>query len=361
MKQLTCEMCGGTDFIKQDGVFVCQNCGMKYSLDEARKMMNEGTVDGSSGTTIDVSGSTIKVDVSEELANLYLLARRAKDDNNCENATKYYDMILVKEPNNWEAAFYTVYFKAEGCKIAQIQSAAISVSNCVDTVLKLIKDHVSDKQEQIKAVQEIANRCSSISDMLYNAALKHYIGIDSQIKTQYTQEMLNNCCAARDIMYTLGNYTDSIFANYSELHTTVVDAWKNGITKHNGLMSFFAQKDTNKNIIMEYVAKVQKYDSSYQAPEIKTSSGGCYVATAVYGSYDCPEVWVLRRYRDYTLAETWYGRAFIKTYYAISPTLVKWFGHTGWFKKLWKGKLDLMVSRLQESGIESTPYEDRNW
>ena len=31
MKQLTCEMCGGTDLIKQDGAFVCQNCGMKYS------------------------------------------------------------------------------------------------------------------------------------------------------------------------------------------------------------------------------------------------------------------------------------------------------------------------------------------
>ncbi|NLX93020.1 MAG: hypothetical protein GXZ02_03995, partial [Clostridiales bacterium] len=40
-------------------------------------------------------------------------------------------------------------------------------------------------------------------------------------------------------------------------------------------------------------------------------TGGCYVATAVYGSYDCPQVWTLRRYRDYTLAETWYGRAFI--------------------------------------------------
>lgn len=37
MKQLTCEMCGGTDLIKQDGVFVCQNCGMKYSAEEAKK------------------------------------------------------------------------------------------------------------------------------------------------------------------------------------------------------------------------------------------------------------------------------------------------------------------------------------
>lgn len=89
--------------------------------------------------------------------------------------------------------------------------------------------------------------------------------------------------------------------------------------------------------------------------------GGCYVATAVYGSYDCPEVWTLRRYRDYELAETWHGRLFIKAYYAISPTIVKWFGDTAWFKKMWKGKLDRMVSNLQQKGFENTHYEDRKW
>lgn len=44
MKQLICEMCGSTDLIKKDGVFVCQTCGCKYSVEEARKMMIEGTV-----------------------------------------------------------------------------------------------------------------------------------------------------------------------------------------------------------------------------------------------------------------------------------------------------------------------------
>ena len=62
MKQLTCEMCGSTELMKQDGVFVCQTCGCKYSVEEAKKMMVEGTVD--------VSGSTVKVDTSAELANL---------------------------------------------------------------------------------------------------------------------------------------------------------------------------------------------------------------------------------------------------------------------------------------------------
>lgn len=92
-----------------------------------------------------------------------------------------------------------------------------------------------------------------------------------------------------------------------------------------------------------------------------SNSGGCYVATAVYGSYDCPEVWTLRRFRDNTLASTWYGRAFIRAYYAISPTLVKWFGHTAWFKNMWRGKLDKMIDSLRKQGVESTPYQDRNW
>lgn len=96
-------------------------------------------------------------------------------------------------------------------------------------------------------------------------------------------------------------------------------------------------------------------------PTTTKSSGGCYVATAVYGSYDCPQVWTLRRFRDNTLASTWYGRAFIRTYYAISPTLVKWFGHTAWFKNMWRGKLDKMVNSLQKQGVESTPYQDKNW
>lgn len=100
-------------------------------------------------------------------------------------------------------------------------------------------------------------------------------------------------------------------------------------------------------------------DSCRQLAGIKKQ--GCYIATAVYGSYDCPQVWILRRYRDYTLARTWYGRAFVRTYYAISPTLVKWFGHNHRFRKMWKGTLDHIVTNLAAEGVEGTPYKDRNW
>ena len=88
---------------------------------------------------------------------------------------------------------------------------------------------------------------------------------------------------------------------------------------------------------------------------------GCYVATAVYGSYDCPEVWTLRRFRDNVLAKTWYGRLFIHLYYAVSPTAVRLFGDCAWFQNFFRGKLDKLVSGLQSDGFESTPYQDLNW
>lgn len=92
-----------------------------------------------------------------------------------------------------------------------------------------------------------------------------------------------------------------------------------------------------------------------------SSSGGCYVATAVYGSYDCPEVWTLRRFRDNTLAATRRGRIFIRMYYATSLTVVRLFGKTNWFNKFWKKKLDILVQKLQNKGVESTPYKDREF
>ena len=40
MGKLTCEVCEGNDFFKENGEFVCRTCGMKYSLAELQSRMN---------------------------------------------------------------------------------------------------------------------------------------------------------------------------------------------------------------------------------------------------------------------------------------------------------------------------------
>ena len=129
MKQLACEMCGGTDIAKQDGFFVCQNCGMKYSVEEAKKMMIEGTVD--------VQG-TVKVDNSAFVEKYLANARRAKQKEDWEETEKYYNMVEQNDPTNIEAIFYSSYGKAKrslvDADIYKREAAFTVLQNCVSIV-----------------------------------------------------------------------------------------------------------------------------------------------------------------------------------------------------------------------------------
>lgn len=130
---------------------------------------------------------------------------------------------------------------------------------------------------------------------------------------------------------------------------------------------FLNYRHENQSLIRDAVVWLSVYPfeypltNPYSSSDSSSSSGGCYVATAIYGSYDCPEVWTLRRFRDYTLAKNVFGRAFIRTYYAISPTLVKWFGKTKLFSAIFKAPLNKMVKNLNNKGYLDTPYNDKSY
>lgn len=98
MKQLTCEMCGSTDLMKQDGVFVCQSCGCKYSVEEAKKMMVEGTVEVTG--TVRVDDSSAK---KEQINNYLEMAKTALDGEDIEGVVSYCDRILEIDRDNYEA------------------------------------------------------------------------------------------------------------------------------------------------------------------------------------------------------------------------------------------------------------------
>ena len=160
MKQLTCEMCGSTDLMKQDGVFVCQTCGCKYSVEEAKKMMIEGAVE--------VTGS-VKVDASEKVQNLYVMARRARDDNNDELAAKYYEMILVERPNDWEALFYFNYFKAKNANWDNMEHSVTSLSNSLDQVFDSIDKTAVNSVERMIAMTQIVTDTFAFRSLIRSA------------------------------------------------------------------------------------------------------------------------------------------------------------------------------------------------
>ena len=332
MAAIVCEICGSNDIQKQDGFFVCQHCGTKYNLEEAKKLIG-----------------TVQVDKSQETEKLLVLARRAREDNNYENAEKYYGMVLQDDPNNWEAAFFQVLYHSMQCKIMNISSAAYDVANSMDSTLKLISE-LGDENERKDAVKTVCSYAITSANILANGAENHYRN-HSSVNGAHTE------CSRRIVA------SKSIF---SELEKALKKYNCDGDTiefVQKELNSFLAKRKSyfNNNYFNTETSRltsdIKKKDGTYIPPQPK----GCYVATAVYGSYNCPEVWVLRRFRDYTLSETWCGRVFIKLYYSVSPTIVRWFGSTKWFKLMWKSKLDRLVVKLRKKGLADTPYQDRNW
>lgn len=152
MKAIVCEMCASNDVVKQDGFYVCQSCGTKYTPDDAKKLM-------------------VEIDNSEKLENYRKLARDARKTGDTEGAAKYYDLMRQLDPDDWEPYFYANYFKAASCKIAEITSAINLVTNSLPSTFEKLK--ALPLEEQNSAAREIADSCTSLGVSMHNAAQTH--------------------------------------------------------------------------------------------------------------------------------------------------------------------------------------------
>lgn len=418
MKALVCEMCGSTDVVKQDGLFVCQSCGIKYSLEEARKMMIEGTVN--------VSGSVVRVDNSASIDNYFKMAKSAYESSNQKEAESYCNKIIEIEPENYKA--WLLKGKSAGW---QSTLAKLRIEEAVNCFTKAVDNAPEDDVKRVK--KEASVEIEKLSTALMRLCCDHFVRYPSDDNANSILQNLKLVQLYTLILFAKCGFKDDEFKSNvaTMINSALEEAWQNHVwkdysedshpSKYNWerftersiaclkieqaaiiLCGDDGQSDIQryKNMItiteelikskswtyseggyvpeysltmevknayidkmMKWHEKIHEIDPSYTVPPrpAAPSTGGCYVATAVYGTYDCPEVWTLRRFRDFSLGNNWYGRLFIKMYYAVSPKLVEYFGHTKWFQRFWRKHLDKLVKKLNSQGVSDAPYHDRVW
>ena len=71
--------------------------------------------------------------------------------------------------------------------------------------------------------------------------------------------------------------------------------------------------------LLERAAKLAPRDINIQNNLNAVSNGGCFIATAAFGTPFSDELNTLRRWRDTDLTNTMLGRLFIRVYYAVAP------------------------------------------
>lgn len=151
MKQLTCEICGSTDLIKDNGVFVCQACGCKYSIEEARKMMVEGVVE--------VKG-TVKQDRSDELVRLLELARGGIDSSNFKDAESYAMRALEIDLNNGKA--WAIKAEAIDWQMTLTDEREAETAQARLEMYKLLRETSEDPSDILDATEVISKHMQHV-------------------------------------------------------------------------------------------------------------------------------------------------------------------------------------------------------
>lgn len=239
----------------------CPNCGANIEIDNSKEfgVCNYcGTKVIQDKVVVEHTGN-IKIDTTEKLNNLYQLARRAVKDNNDRKALEYYLQIAMIEPNSWEANFYSTYYEALNCKIAQIESAANMISNSISTTLNLIKNNVCDDEEIKRAVNRITADCLVAAQLLHKSAYKHFCGIDAQIRGRHKGELTLRSLAASEICNTLANSIKNTFE--IDFSSEIAECYYTAACILNEMAyTSSAVKDT-ENLAQKYIEKAISYHS----------------------------------------------------------------------------------------------------
>lgn len=284
MNKLVCELCGCNDLVKQEGFFICQACGTKYTVEEARKMMIEGTVD--------VSGSTVKVDTSAAVEKYLANARRAKQKEDWEETEKYYNLVEQNDPTNIEAIFYSAYGKAKTSltdeDIYKRQAVFKVLQNCVS----IIDDNYNmEKAEELKPIiiqitQDIMTM--ACSNYVYTKWTNGYGNVTRTNKGETEQLFLN---LISEWITSLLNITNKYPQNAKEqieyIYYLVIKLRE--FTRDNMDVTNESKNNYNETIVLMH-QQIKKIHPEHEVPEFETvkdsiSSGGVIVimATIIIG------------------------------------------------------------------------------
>lgn len=186
MKSMVCEMCGSNDIVKKDGLYVCQFCGTKYSVEDAKKMMIDGTVN--------VQG-TVKIDKSETVQKNLMNARRTYADEDYEEAEKYYGIVMEELPDNLEAMFFYTCFQLKATRNIGIFKKK---ANTLTNTIRYIGEQYHNSDDEKELLKKMFREICGIKEDKYNYQLsdvikklrKTFFEVCKEISKKYDEEFL---------------------------------------------------------------------------------------------------------------------------------------------------------------------------
>ena len=252
MEKITCELCGSNEIVKENDMFVCKQCGTKYTVEEAQKLIGK----------VDVENSKEK-----EIENWLVLARRARLEGNNVNASKYYGLISEQDPNNWEAAFYQKYFQASGCSLAGIAGAISTIMMSYITTFTLICNLESDS-DKLAALKEISNSTMDFADSIGNVSVGYK---EKNSDNNYSQQSANQWMMEATKLYL--TVTSFVHESEKTAWLNTADSKKYAVEVRKRYNNYLAKygdalnKKYRDSQMSEATRYIGELDENYEQPE----------------------------------------------------------------------------------------------
>ena len=363
-----CPQCGGKlNVDNNQQAAVCIYCGTPFIVEKAviNVTANFTTNNNFAGATINITGPSAE--------NFYKLAANAYGSKNAKEAMSNITRALEIEPELGKAWFLKMKileltFSIDNPSVNDVISCGKNAMNYASSnriktknevyayFLKRANDLLTladTKLRDVSAIKKAAmmnvseRQAISNPDAVYRQKLFEVGKSALKLKKEVPESIITSDEGVQDHIVELANtYCSMCEADVKRC-------------KYYGAYINKKTKEERKNTLNAFKEGLpQEKQALIDDKKLNLNNHGCYIATSVYGSYDCPPVWTLRRYRDYRLAKTKSGRAFIRIYYATSPTIVKWFGNNRLFQSFFRKRLDRFVLKLNHKGFKNTPYKD---
>ena len=259
MKKITCEMCGSTDVLKQDGLYVCQSCDTKYTVEEARKLMIEGTVE--------VQGA-VEVKNAAQLDNLLELAQSSFDSLNYAQAENFCNQVIAIDSKNYLA--WKLKGEAINYQITANNNRITEVYNCIMTAYEVL-----DPAEQEEKREEILATLRVCLEGEIDFALELFMtNRPTDVMLEKVKETFKSCASEVITAYKKLGFAESMANDYrsyikdyfiTKVNSVVESTWndvvsynyyRGGFTESyrpdNGVLKTFIAEGSNLLRLLEY-------------------------------------------------------------------------------------------------------------
>lgn len=274
----------------------------------------------------------------QNLEKIELLFNKFTDINNQlhpEKKWQSYSPVTYQLSKMEDWRIEAIPIEVKGKLAGSIESfKSIELSDNTETYIKYQMNRSQSGSKNISIHHKYKNK--RLTEQIDWATSKVAIGIDS---TSASFAGANSACAFLVITYNV--VSEKYEFCYKSNNTSVFE---------------IKNVDDSVKAIVEYIHSSGKFEDYNEIikklREINGYSSNCFIATACYGTYDAPEVLILRQFRDQVLLNMPIGRGFVRCYYTLSPPVADFIASSATLKTVVRRLLVAPAVKLAERHLK---------